>query len=178
MKRIVLVLFCLLAAYKSTLAQKSFPSGYAGTWKGDLYIYSAGVKNVGKIPMSLTIARTDSANQWQWVISYLPPEKTPDRREYVLILNDTAKGKYTVDEKNGILIDARMVGNVLATRFAVGETLLLITYKLEGDSIVFEVTTGPANKTQETGNIPENEIPPVIVYPITGYQKAVLVKEN
>lgn len=176
MKRISLVLLCLLAGYKLSLAQKNFPAGYEGTWKGDLYIYSAGVKNVGKIPMSLSIKTTDSANKWAWVISYLPEGKTPDQRNYELVVVDSAKGKYTIDEKNGILIDGRMIGNVLATRFAVGETLLLITYKLEGDSIVFEVTTGSANNTKETGNLPENDIPAVIVYPITGYQKAVLVK--
>ncbi|KAB2912807.1 MAG: hypothetical protein F9K23_18485 [Bacteroidetes bacterium] len=178
MKRITLLLFCLLAGYTVSRAQKSFPAGYAGIWKGDLYMYTAGVKNVGKIPMSLTIKATDSTNQWIWIISYLPPGKTPDQRNYELIVTDSARGKYTIDEKNGILIDARMVGNVLATRFAVGESLLLITYKLEGDSIVFEVTSGPVNTPHETGNQPENDVPPVIVYAITGYQKAVLVKDK
>lgn len=178
MKHLILILFCLLTNCLTVHAQKKFPAGYAVTWKGDLFIYNAGVKNVGKIPMSLTIKSTDSANQWDWIIRYLPEGKTPDQRNYALVVIDSAKGKYTIDEKNGILIDARMVGNVLATRFAVGGTLLLITYKLEEDRIVFEVTTGAANNTHETGNLPENDIPAVTVYPITDYQKAVLVKEN
>ena len=171
---ITLFLFSLLFI-NGLFAQSNFPASWAGVWQGDLYIYNKPTDPV-KITMQLHIQATDSSNTWQWKIVYLLKDKSPDVRKYLLTTQDTTKGSYAIGELNGIVINAKYLGNTLITRFAVSNSLLLIKYSFNKESIDFEVISGREDNKTETGNIPTTNVPPVFVYSIGNYQKATLTK--
>lgn len=176
MKKLFATMLFALILLPAMQAQINFPKAYEGVWQGNLVISSPGVKQKGNVEMTLKILPTNSSNVWQWEINYVTAGKAPDVRKYLLVIEDSAKGKYTIDEQSGIVINGRLIANVLTTRFAVENTLLLINYRFEENEIVFEVFSGPSDNPTETGNNPDENIPPVAVYSITNYQKAVLTK--
>ncbi|NJO01219.1 MAG: hypothetical protein HC880_05520 [Bacteroidia bacterium] len=47
------------------------------------------------------------------------------------------QGKYRIDEKNGIILDASFLGNTLISRFAVENNLIMAIYRLEGQTFLF-----------------------------------------
>jgi hypothetical protein len=177
-KLLAILLFCSVTVSLVRAQVNNFPAAYTGTWQGKLNIHSPGVKQKGTVDMVLKIQPTDSQNIWQWEINYITDGKAPDVRKYLLVINDSTKGKYCIDEQSGIVINARLIANVLTTRFKVNGSLLLINYRFEENEIVFEVFSGPAERTTETGNNPEQNIPPVTVFDVGNYQKAVLVKPS
>jgi hypothetical protein len=149
-----------------------FPTDWLGDWKGELKIWNNGGL-VRSIPMELQISATDSAGLWNWGIVYLQDGK-PDNRPYLLRAVDTKNGLYQVDELNGILLDSYLLGNVFFTRFSVMESLLLSSYRLEGDKLVFELISGKTDQPSLSGGV--DDIPEVGSYPIVVLQRAILEK--
>ena len=168
------ILFCWLLSVGFAKAQNNFPAAWQGVWQGTLNIYGK-VNKPMQVKMQLHILPADSGT-WQWQIVYIPNDKPADVRKYKLLVNDSAKGHYTVDEQNSIAINGRLFGNAFITRFAVSGSLLLIKYEWVDGDIRFEVTSGDRENTTETGNQPQNGVPPVYVYSVGTYQTAMLKK--
>jgi len=115
-----------------------------GKWSGELFIFGQpGIEKLSTIHMELHISETDSANVYNWRIIY--KDSASDDRKYLLRTIDQAKGRYVIDEKDGILLEANLLGNALISRFDTGGSLLEIQYTLQEDSIVFEVTVSSVN---------------------------------
>lgn len=165
-----ILLFFALAVTALTNAQNiNFPGDYAGTWKGTLEIY--GTSGIRTVPMELQIAATENTSRWIWKTTY----DNKDVRDYELVVVDAAKGKYQIDENNGILLDLQLFGNKSFSCFEVQGYQLYNSYTFSKDTIIFEITTSTINQAIKSGNGTE-ESPTVTSYPQTGYQKAILSK--
>jgi len=147
---------------------------WIGIWKGELNIENSptGVRNV--IPMELHISKSDSAGIWNWRIIY--KDSTQDDRKYLLRSAGENNGKYVIDEKDGILLEANLFGNILISRFEVMNSLLEITYNLDGERILFEVSSSKLQPTSVTQS--QAEQIEVKSYEIISYQTAILYKQK
>lgn len=124
--------------------------------------------------MELHISKTDSQRVWNWRIIYR--DSTKDDRKYLLRIDDYNKGKYIIDETDGILLESNLFGNKLISRFEVMNSLLEITYTLDGDKILFEVSSSKLKPTSVTQS--QAEQVEVKSYEITSYQTAILYKQK
>ena len=80
--------------------------------------------------MSLTIARTDDPAVLRWAIAYETGGR--DVRNYELVSTDAA-GRYVIDEKNGLFLDAAYSDGVLYSPFTIGSQLITASYRVESD---------------------------------------------
>lgn len=152
------------------LAQVGFPHTWRGTWAGQLTLYQ-GPAAVDTVPMRLDIVATDSADQWDWILQYGPQ----DRRAYRLLVADSTAGHYQIDEQNGIVLDAWWLGTALSSRFRVGHSLLLVSYRCQGDTLYMEIWHGPDDQLRPTGTAtPDTDH--IDNWPLRGHQVAVLYR--
>jgi hypothetical protein len=138
------------------------------------------IRSVGKTepqlyPMKLQIAATDTADRWQWTLTYGEGEKA-DVRPYVLIAQDSTNSHFIVDERNSILLDQYLIGNHFISRFSVNSSLLIMDVRNEGDHLVSQITHGPTKDLRISGEEVE-DIDEVAAYPIRGIQRAILRKK-
>ncbi|MEM7370857.1 MAG: hypothetical protein AAF587_19740 [Bacteroidota bacterium] len=150
-----------------------FPHAWIGTWTGDLEIYQ-GPELKQKIPMALTIEPTDSSDSWKWVLDYGRDSK--DVRNYLLLLVDVKNGLYSIDEQNSIILEARLLGNTLTSRFLVNHSLLLVSYHFREEEIKLEIFVGPDDKGTTTGTEVEG-VDIIESWPLSTKQQAILKKE-
>jgi hypothetical protein len=170
----ILLFASLLLCFSFVSAQtpvNTFPQSWYGDWAGRLDIYNQSGKRM-EVGMELKIAPTDSADRWQWTLIY-SQDTTRDERQYELVAIDAAKGHYQIDEKNSILLDSYLIGNVLTSRFSVSNSLLLTNYTLHADHLEFEIFVGGKEEARETGKDVEYEI---FSYPMGTMQRAMLYR--
>ena len=169
-----LCLLCHALLLGAQDVSSSFPSSWTGRWEGDLLIHPAG--GYKDVKMALEIFPGDSLG-WHWTLIYIAQGRE-DRREYRLQPVDPAKGRWRIDERNGIILGARLLGNALFSVFEVGGTMLQARYSLEGDALRFEITTHGMDPII-TGGVPAEEgeaVPEVKWYEVGAFQQAFLRK--
>lgn len=148
-----------------------FPEGWLGTWAGTLII-SKPDGDTMQVPMQLYYAENDTLKEgWDWHIIY-GADTEAGRRAYTLHTRDAAKGHYAIDEHNGIVLDAHLLGGTLYSRFAVSDNLLTTMTRKEGENMIFEIISGEQTAANITGNI--DDIPEVQSFKINVQQRAVL----
>ena len=94
-------------------------------------------------------------------------------RAYELLPKEK-KGRFTIDEKNGIEIDCRLAGSTIYCLFEVEGSLNDTRYRLEGDTLVFELTSN-SKKQSRTTKLKSMETE-VVSYAIPVVQRAELKK--
>ena len=67
-------------------------------------------------------------------------------KDYTMKSVDIVKGVYATDEGEGVLLDTYLIDHTLFNVFEVEGILLTATYRLLGDEINFEVTSGKKGK--------------------------------
>lgn len=172
--KIITVLIFFFSIY-SYAQQNEFPTSWIGNWKGDLEIYSSSNKEqnpVQIIPMEIRIQPIDQ-NSWTFVIDYKMEWQVP--RNYELI-KDTENNSWKIDEKNGIIINQSLIGNRLMSSFSVTGSSLVCSYWLENEKLNMEIIMHKTESNSTTG-LGTDQIPTVLVYPVSVYQKAILSKE-
>lgn len=149
-------------------------TGWVGTWKGSLDINNADGKTL-KLPMTLDIKATDSTNRYSWTIIY-GEGSNMEIRPYEIL--NKGNGRFVIDEKNSIILDAYLLGNTLVTRFEVKGSLLMITYQLlkAQNQIIFRVYSGKHKPLNTTGG--DKKVPVVKTYPLGVMQEAYLKKNS
>ncbi|MBK9730633.1 MAG: septal ring lytic transglycosylase RlpA family protein [Chitinophagaceae bacterium] len=151
--------------------QMQFPKDWIGQWDGILKVYSErGLEQ--NVPMKLSIQPTSTADRYAWTIVY---DTIP--RNYELVVRDSSKGYYSLDERNGIDIMSGLFGNHFTSRFSVTGNLLDCDYELLNyEEMKFTISTGRSAVQWTTGNIihPSDTIPEIGVYNITNMQVATL----
>lgn len=163
----MMVLGMALGAYASW-GQPSFPQSHLGTWKGTLHIAPSGME----IPMSLRLGPAISGDSvFDYVLTYHRPNKD-DIRAYNLLVIDKKQGLFSVDEKNSILLNERLIGNQLISIFTVENSSLMVTLELHPEEIIFEVVSWPVDQPQTSGG--EQDSPLVQAFVANAYQRAVL----
>lgn len=155
----------------TVMAQQNFPRDWEGNWKGELQWYKTGDTEPRKVPMELRIHPADSANTWSWHIIY--GTANPDSRPYKLILRDTTKTHWVIDENNGIILDQYWVAGRFCGAFTVMSNTIVNQYWMEGDQLLVEFLSIGSKPVATTGNGTESS-PAVDSYRVGGYQKAVL----
>lgn len=151
-----------------------FPEDYLGVYKGDLEINSD--RGNQKIGMEFHLLKTDDSQKYKYTIVYIFDGKRQER-DYTLFVKDREKGRYVVDENNGILLDAQLFGATLYAMFEVDGTLLTTTERFYENAMDFEITATSRDKANKT--IAEGEeATEVLSYPISTLQKAHLIKEK
>ena len=185
MKKLFFLLSILLLACTvkkplavSTQKEGTFPASWVGNWKGTLNIYS--VKGLSQsIPMEVEIAKIDtSENRYTWALIY-GEDKVKGRRAYELVVKDPAKGLYVNDEKNTIAMESYLIAGKLYCYFSVEGNFLTSTMeKQNGNTMLFEITSGSDKPVSSTGNqiFQGDTIPVVKTFPIRVVQKAILKK--
>jgi len=151
-----------------------FPDAYFGHYKGDLVIKNdAGTQQV---PMQFILDKTSEAGVYEYVLIYGQNPTKNDERRYLLRVVDSAKGRYQVDEQNGIVLDAHQTGSSLKSVFEVQGSLLLTNMSFTADGFMeFEIIMVKADTPTMTGGL-SDEIPPVKSFPIQVLQRAILIK--
>ena len=172
--RFSFVLLCILTAGSISFGQYEFPQTWVGDWKGELLWYKGNKKEPQKVTMELRIHPSDSAGQYSWQIIY--GAVTTDNRPYTLMIKDTSKGHWVIDEHNGILLDQFRVGNKLCGAFTVGASTIVNNYWLEDGKLMAEFYSFSAKPIAATGN-GTDESPTVDTYKVNSYQKAVLLRQ-
>lgn len=148
----------------------TFPSNgqilksWHGEWKGVMHMYKQGMQT-DSVPIVLEV-RPISDSVLVWKTSYLSV-KMPMVKDYTMKVIDPAKGHYATDEGEGLLLDTYLFDNSLYSVFEVQDILLTATYRLKGNEIIFEVTSG-----RKAGKVPGD----VNNYSVNFLQKAILKK--
>lgn len=160
---------CIFLFSAMLKAQSGFPHGWEGNWKGELLWYTETGKEPKKVNMELRIHRQDTA--WGWQLIYGSPSE--DNRPYTLFAKDTTKGHWAINEHNDIVLDQFFLAGRLSGAFMVGNTTILNTYQLQGDSLVVEFNNLQAKPLSTSGK-GTAESPTVESYRVKGYQRGVL----
>ncbi len=118
---------------------------------------------------------TESVGKYGYTLVYGEGE-TKQVRAYNLIEKDNDKGRYSLDENNGIILDVKVIENKIYSLFEVNDILLTTFITFETASMIFEITTTSKNNKQVVYTQGKFKTE-VISYPITAIQKAVLKKQ-
>lgn len=141
----------------------TLPAGWHGTWKGTLEIDPPIPGHPARVAMELRIAPLDGGKT-TWTLVY-----DGVARGYEL-LPGAEPGRFVVDEKNGITMDATLDGAALHCPFEVDGTLLVSRYTLSRGAIAYEIRTyRRAETTSPVGG--KNQ---VVSYKGRGVQRATL----
>ncbi len=128
-------------------AVAAFPASWSGTWKGEVTPFSP--RGAGEpFTMTLAIAATDDPARFTWTITYEGAAGT-QVRPYHLLVRDSARGAFAIDEGGGVVLEGRFLGGVWYTWFEIGGTRLLVREELQAAgtpeaSISFEIVTASA----------------------------------
>jgi hypothetical protein len=175
MKKVITLIFvCINLIVTAQNNEKQFPEDFFGTYKGDLEIISTQGKQT--IQMEFHLKPTDSIGKYDYIIVYIMNGNRQERN-YSLLEIDKTKGLYTIDENNGILIDAKCMGATLFSMFEVQGNILTTTERFYDDAMDFEITSASKQHSNASKTKDENPVD-VISYPITVWQKANLVKQK
>ncbi len=171
MKKIfVFLLFSLIPAVP--FAQ--FPTGWIGSWEGDLIIHSQPGDRNQVIKMKLVIRESPQVDVHHWDIWY-DDNIGGTWRNYNLVGNNSESGIYKMDELNSITLDMFYFNDTFYSMYSIGKAILTVEYALKDEKIYFEITAAN-NQGEITGG--EGDMPEVTNYLVRTVQKATLTKTN
>lgn len=159
---LVCILFCSLSAAQEAPAKKSplpsrqtpaavsevLPRQWLGSWKGQVTAESAEGKSE-PFDMELEIGEHPDPQRLKWKITY-DGKQGQSVRDYEIVAEDVAKGRYVIDERNGVRIATSRIGNSLLSHFSISGQTLWTRYELQNDdpdTMLVEIVTasdGPA----------------------------------
>jgi hypothetical protein len=157
-------------------ASPAFPAAWIGHWKGDA-TSDTGVGEPMRFTMELKIAATDQPNRFQWTVIY---DGSTGRqvRAYELVVKDAARGEYAIDEKNSIVLDARLLNGTLYSHFLVEGTRIATRERLEGDGTAegprIEVEMIVTRDAEATSTGKADGVPEVLSWMPRSIQRATL----
>jgi hypothetical protein len=152
-------------------AQIKISAEWLGIWKGKMTLqYASGTSQV--IDNELHIQKI-SDKLWAWRIVY-DDGKNRQERAYELLVINSLKGKYQIDEKNSIILNAYFADNTLMSVFTVEKNQIFTTYRLQNDTLYFENIMVRSDQPTMTGG--QGETPKVESFPVRVLQRGVLKK--
>ncbi len=134
---LVVILMLLQPPEISRAEFAPLPAEWHGTWQGTLHVTNGNTKS--EAPFKLVIKPID-ATRVTWHITYGEGEKA-STRPYELVALSKKPGYFELDEKSGIRMQERLLGNQLYCLFRVSNALLHVKHELRGDVIHYEITT-------------------------------------
>jgi hypothetical protein len=156
------------------------PEKWNGTYKGTVDLLRPGRAVVtpdgsSTVAMELIVTPADGKpGTVSWTIVYGTGEKRQER-PYELSAVPGYANRFLMDEKNGILIDHALIGEVLVSQFRVGTALLVSRFELVPEGVQVEISsfqTTPSRKSR-----PESANLEVESYPATTIQRGLLKRQ-
>jgi hypothetical protein len=120
-----------------------------GSWRGKLAMTTTTDKP-SEVALVLKIEPIKGSNELTWALTYDDGKKTMVKN-YKLVPVGEKPGRWRIDERNGVVLDARLVNEVMYCQFEVGGSVLTARYELRGDTLRFEVTSSKP-LAEKTGN--------------------------
>ena len=151
---------------------QSFPKDFIGNWTGSLTWHPAG-KEMQTVAMRLNIQPETGKSVYSWQLIYGDAAK--DNRPYHLKPVDSAAGHWVIDENDGILLDGYWIGNRFISTFSVQGSTITAVYWLVGKEMHIEMISTKVAAVRESGK-GTADVPKVLSYPVSSYQKAILNK--
>ncbi len=137
LRRLVISTFFLLCFSAHSSAQ--ILKEWHGEWRGMMQMYKNG-QTTDSVEVLLTIKSiNDSILTWRTEYKSV---NQPMTKDYTMKSVDVSKGVYATDEGGGLLLETYLIDNSLYNVFEVEGIMLTATYRLMGNEIVFEVTSG------------------------------------
>ena len=116
-----LAMFCLLCGAEAP-THPMLPKDWQGVWLGELTVYGPAGK-VFQRPWELHVEPLTNGRGFTWrIISSMAGKKSV--REYELIPDPDKADQFTIDEKNGIVLNARLMGHTLYSYYKDGDILI------------------------------------------------------
>jgi hypothetical protein len=130
--------FLILSLVTFAQKERPFPEKCEGKWAGNMIIYSQD-KAMDTIDVSMVIEALQDTLGWTWRTVYTAPERTitKDYKLYPLGGN-----KYDLDEGDDLHLFSYVFENRMYSNFMVQGSLLTSVYTLNGDELIFEITSG------------------------------------
>lgn len=123
--------------------------GFGGTFRGTLRLL--GDAGVREVPMGLDVSPVAApAGAWTWRLHY-GEGASAQVRDYRLLVDDVAGGRYRIDEGGGLELQARAVDDELVSVFVVGTTTLVVRYRAVPEGIAFALESFDPAAAQATG---------------------------
>jgi hypothetical protein len=141
------ILFSMSIIPTDAPAKPALPVEWHGRWTGTLKVNAIGGKEQ-ETQMELLVEPLKSRTGYRWRITYGEPKVRP-ARDYELIPQEK-NGHFVIDEKNGIVIDAWLVGGTIHSQFQVGESMIPVRYELKGDTLVFSLVVYTSKDARTT----------------------------
>lgn len=167
------------AAKPETAAAKraGFPAAWVGHWRGPAQVIRPDGQTM-EFTTELIVKPTDDPARWQWTIIY-DGAAGKQERAYELIVRDAAKGRYAIDEKQGIVIESALIGDTMFSQFVVQGNRITTREKLEGagtpaERISVEMITTLDGKPETSGG--KEGIPEVHSHRPVSLQRASLTR--
>lgn len=161
----------------ASVAERPFPAGWEGVWKGGASLHWADGR-VRAFEMELSILPTADPGRWTWRVVYSEGADS-QTRPYELVVVDAAAGKYAIDEKNSIILPVTMLAGTLRSAFVVGETLIVTSDRMETNAsgerrLISELVSMNSGSPETTGGDEGLGAPPVSTLTPLTLQRAVL----
>jgi hypothetical protein len=136
----VVLLTVVAAAAQPPKAEPAgvLPALWYGKWAGTLVITRDGA-DPQEVPMALEVRPLADGARYTWRLHYAAAAKKQDR-DYELVPKPGKPGRFEIDEKNGIRLEAKLVGGVLYSQFQVGEAVIHSRYERVGEVLKVEMT--------------------------------------
>lgn len=172
---VFLIIFCTFVNIAHAQSNAPILKDFLGKWEGTLNIYKQ-QNIVQSLPMRFQCQPTDTAHVYTWYITY-GKDTIQGLRPYSIREKDGVNGQFIIDEHNGILLDAFLMDDRLISRFEVGDSQLTASYQVNGDTMIFEIIVNGKIPMAITGKNDDAQIPEVLSYKISGFQRAVLKRQ-
>jgi len=147
--KFVVTVFIFLSVDNRSFAQPHFASTCEGKWEGIMYLYARGQLK-DSVPVELLVQKTSIPGTWIWKTNYLS-SSYPMEKNYQLVLTDSVSQSYLTDEGDGVVLWNYLFNNKLYSVFEVQGVTLTSSYEVNGDQLIFEVTSG--KKLEEKGEV-------------------------
>jgi hypothetical protein len=132
----VLIVAVLTAAQPTD--PPALPAGWVGKWAGTLTI-TTDKGDPQEMPMTLEVRPLADGGRYTWRLVYGDGEGKKTR-DYELVVKPGKPGRFEIDERNGVRLGARLVGNTLYALFQVGEAMIHSRYEQAGEVLRVEMT--------------------------------------
>lgn len=134
---------------------------WAGEFAGELHMHGAR----DSVPMRLHLEPRDGGRTLRFALTYGAGERA-QLRDYLLVAGE-GPGRFKIDERNGIVLDALLHDDVLTSSFAVQGQVNVASYTLRDDAVEFRIAAWATAKARDAGER-------VTSHPLSGAQRATL----
>lgn len=175
--RLAAFILLILAVPLAVTAQPAvLPTAFEGEWEGSMVNLGAD-RSSDPLPVTMTIRLQDDGS-YEWTTIY-NRDVERGKRAYRLIPVEDSASDFLLDEQNGIVLRARLLGGDLVSTFQVADRTLMSRYHLvHADSLIHEVIFwSNSDKETTTGSgVGGENGQPVDSFHVDGIQRSVFVR--